>query len=315
LAIHTPARRFVDRPPATPFWQYVHREADRLYPQLRETWDKLFRDFRTGFDPEALEAVIRRGNLFEVEALIALTWDAEAASVARYLLPPLFREAVERTALALIPATAASLEMPPLSIAFNVAAPEVLQAIDLYAGEQIVAIGERTRMAVRQVIREGFTSGGGMSTQIRGLKEILGLTPAQARGIRNLRARLERAGATRQEIEQQAGAAARKALRLRVRTIARTESISATSLGQQALWEQLAREGLVTDEYKRHWIITPDDRLCARCQAIPRLNPAGVGLNEPFVSENGTIFLPPLHSACRCAVSLRHRNDAASEAA
>jgi len=73
-------------------------------------------------------------------------------------------------------------------------------------------------------------------------------------------------------------------------------------------------KGLIDAEQTvRVWIITPDDRLCDICEAIPTLNPDGVGLDEPFLTPEGPVDDPPAHPRCRCATGLEFT--AADEAA
>src|SRR5262249_17573663 len=94
-------------------------------------------------------------------------------------------------------------------------------------------------------------------------------------------------------------------LRDRARTIARTETIDASSAGQRALWDEARRAGYLGDDARRHWIITPDERLCPACEEMPKLNPDGVPLGEPYQTPDGGEKMgPTLHPRCRCAESL-----------
>ena len=61
---------------------------------------------------------------------------------------------------------------------------------------------------------------------------------------------------------------------------------------------------MLPSQTKRVWVLTPDDRLCEICSAIPDLNPDGVGLEETFDTDLGPVLSPPVHPNCRCAVSL-----------
>jgi hypothetical protein len=305
-----PRRRFVDQAPAVPFWQLLHREADTLYPELRTLWATIFADTGGAIDREVLETALARGNLLEAEHLVTLAWEAEGVQPARALLPQLLRQTAAAAGVAMLPETARVLNVPRATIAFNTVDPAVLQAVDEYAGTEIRAISQRTLLAVRQTLRAGLLSGDGVATQARHLREIIGLTPGQARAIGALRGRLLAEGVSARQVTVRVDVATRRAVRVRTTAIARSESLRAASLGQQALWEELARDGVLTEAYVRTWLVTPDDRLCPGCRAIPGLNSEGVGLTVPFATPYGPIFTPPAHVQCRCSVSLVLREDA-----
>jgi hypothetical protein len=98
-------------------------------------------------------------------------------------------------------------------------------------------------------------------------------------------------------------------LQYRARNIARTETIRAAHAGQEELWRQATEQGLLKPERtRRKWIVTPDDRLCPICRAIPGRNlrgvPLGVPLGEAFNTPIGGVKHPPAHPSCRCTLGL-----------
>ncbi len=94
-----------------------------------------------------------------------------------------------------------------------------------------------------------------------------------------------------------ADAYARKKLRERAETIARTETINASAEGQRKLWEQ-ARDNNKLAGFERIWIVTSDDRLCPKCAAMKNKR-APIGGTYPNGSSG-----PTLHPRCRCAEGL-----------
>ncbi len=84
----------------------------------------------------------------------------------------------------------------------------------------------------------------------------------------------------------------------RALTIARTETIRASNMGQQELWRAQRNGGRLTGHEQREWIVTPDDRLCPQCAAME-------GALAPFdqAFSNG-VMVPPLHPNCRCTIAL-----------
>lgn len=305
VAARPAQRRFVDTPSRVESWQLLHREADKAYPQLRTLWQVVFSDYNASLDTDAMRAALRSGNLLDVERLIAPAW-RQVSDAVRLPLELLLRETASRSAEAVLPATEATLGAQ-VTVQFGVVVPQALTAIETYAGTQIVGIGETTLRNVRAVIRNGFEDGRSMTQMMRDLEAFVGLTPRQTDALETLRQRLLDAGKTRAQAQAQVERAARRALQLRVENIARTESIWAASSGQDALWREAERQGtLDRASFRRHWLVTPDDRLCTvTCAPIPGMNPDGVRLDEPFQTPVGLVMHPPAHPMCRCAVNGR----------
>ena len=305
LTVAARAPRFVDIPSFQQEWRQLHAVADAAYPQLRTLWSVVFNDYKTDLDMAAMRAALRSGNLLAVERLIAPAWRAVADEV-RQPLQLLLRETARRSAEAVLPATKRMLGAE-ITVQFGVVVPEALTAIETYAGTQIVGIGETTLKNVRAVIRRGFEEGRSMTQMMRDLEAFVGLTPRQTEAIEAMRQRLLDSGKTRAQAQAQVDRAARRALQLRVESIARTESLWASLEGQAQLWQEAARQGTLDREtFRRHWLVTPDDRLCTvTCAPIPGMNPDGVRLDEPFQTPVGLVMHPPAHPMCRCAVNGR----------
>lgn len=112
---------------------------------------------------------------------------------------------------------------------------------------------------------------------------------------------------TEEQIDKMVDAYARKYLKHRSETIARTESMRATNIGVQDAWRQAIETGKVGEDLiRRKWIVGHDERLCEVCSAVPGMNPkVGVKFAEPFSTDKGPVMLPPLHPNCRCTVVIR----------
>lgn len=90
----------------------------------------------------------------------------------------------------------------------------------------------------------------------------------------------------------------------RLFTTADTLGRKLVQLGQQAMWEQLERNGLING-YRRYWVHAGDERVRTTHRAIPADNKGGRGLQEPFQTPLGPAHTPPLEINCRCRVELR----------
>ena len=109
------------------------------------------------------------------------------------------------------------------------------------------------------------------------------------------------------QIDKMVGAYERKYLAYRARTIARTEALRTTNIGVQDAWQQAIDKGTVSEALvRKRWIVARDERLCAVCGPIPKMNPkVGVPHSQPFKTPDGPTMLPPIHPNCRCTVSYR----------
>lgn len=112
---------------------------------------------------------------------------------------------------------------------------------------------------------------------------------------------------TAAQIDKMVGAYERKYLAYRARTIARTETIRTLNVGVQDAWQQAIDKGTVSEDLvRKRWLVARDERLCAVCGPIPKMNPPrGVKHAEAFKTPNGPTMLPPIHPNCRCSVNYR----------
>jgi hypothetical protein len=119
-----------------------------------------------------------------------------------------------------------------------------------------------------------------------------------------IRSRIRAGTVTEDFIDEMMGRYTHSLRRRRALDIARTEGIRAAAMGREASWKQARRKGHLTDQARRHWVVTPDERLRETHAAVPDLNPDGVGLDEPFETPLGPVFHEPLEPLCRCSVAL-----------
>ena len=254
-------------------------------------------------DVEAAFAAVGLNGQLETRLRAALTTSLHAA----------FTQAGVSTAAIMAPTLG-------VTARFDLTNPRATRWAAQRSATAVREVTRETKAVIRQVIARGFREGVTVAESGRALRPYLlddpetsvGLTRRQYGAVERLRERLATAGA--EDIDEQAAKYAGKLLRTRAETIARTETIAASSAGQSELWQQFADKGLIDAEQTvRVWIITPDDRLCDICEAIPTLNPDGVGLDEPFLTPEGPVDDPPAHPRCRCATGLEFT--AADEAA
>ena len=295
--------RFVDVAPDDDFWRRLHRLADQAYPGIRDEVLRALREIAPRASRAELLRLVTGQQVEGATAALQELWTLQAEQWAE-------GELTQRLTRLAVDAAEATPGVTINAPRFNVQDPEALQTIQRRIGDRIVAISDTTRESVRGIVQRAFESGTPLTQQMDEIAATVGLTPRQAESVARFREGLVEAGTKPSEqtrlVQQRVDALKRQ----RAEAIARTESIDAASSGQQARWEQSARDGFLDVQVaRRHWVITPGDRLCPVCAAIPGMNPEGVRLREPFQLPVGVVFLSPAHVQCRCAVSLTTGDD------
>lgn len=197
-----------------------------------------------------------------------------------------------------------------LKARFDVLNPQAVAWLDSYAFDLVTHMTAEQVNVIRSIVREGFAEHRPPREMARRLRASIGMNAVQIRAfngfMRGLDERTDLTHAKRMQLEdrQKARLIADRAL-----TIARTETIRASSMGQQALWQSAAGSGWLSRAATlRKWIVAHDDRLCPICAAM---DGKLVTLDAPFSVEFGvrvkrmyTTLTPPLHPRCRCAMVL-----------
>ncbi len=212
-------------------------------------------------------------------------------------------------------------------------------ALSGYDYGMVREVSADVRNTIAQVVTRGMAAGLAPDRIAREVKAGIGLTATQEAALNNYRNMLEQgdAGAldrrlrdkrsdglvqaavdgTKQlspeQIDSLVNRYEQRYVAYRANTIARYETLRASNQGaidavQQAVDDGTLPEGRVT----KNWLISDDERLCARCRSVVDIQPDGVALDENFtwrvVSRKGTertgvIGVPPLHPSCRCSAT------------
>lgn len=206
--------------------------------------------------------------------------------------------------------------------------------IQRYRLNLIQQISNETRSAIRQNLTTDIIEGLNPRATARRIRETIGLTTRQERAIRNYRKALENLDSdalqralrdkrfdssfrraienkkplSRTQVNRMVDRYRQRALKHRAETIARTESLRATSVGNRASMQQLLGAGAVEqDKVRRQWVYTHDTRTRSAHRAVPSLNPGGITLDGSYKTALGPLQFPrdPAGSAentinCRC---------------
>lgn len=316
--------------------------ADKFEGRLKRSYLRAIKALKNDFDVPGTAALIQAGKIMEAlkEIQTALEDHGLKAMTAE------FNDAV--IAGGKLAATIGHEQLHgedqahnSVNFVFDVANPATATFLQEYGANKITGLLDQTRQVVRTALEEGFSAGRNPISVARDIRSMIGLTPNQAKAVSNFRDVLENAGdgtsysdysgyslrdarydgpvdaamsgeadLSAEKIETMVERYAQRTLNYRADTIGRTEGIGAVSAGNQQVWQQAVEdEKIESNELRRYWVYTDDDKVRDAHIAIPDMNPEGVGLDEPFESPLGEIMFPgdpeaePANSInCRCVV-------------
>lgn len=303
-----PRFRFVDRPAAEPEWKAVHRAADRGIPAMRGPFLEAVEDLRKGVSVSDMEVLIEQGGAAAVVG--AIPWfEFESALTDAFL--PAIKETQNRAMRGVLgvleddlPVDEVVLTKQDVVARFDLVNPQSVQVAARQTAEAVQQVSASTRRAIREIIRRGQLGQLTVAQQAERIRDLIGLTERQTASVLNFELAQLQAGVTGAELDRRIAKKVDQVLKHRATTIARTETLKSSNLGQHNLWRQAADQGLINrDTAQKRWIITPGDRTCPICIPMDgQLRP----LEEPFVSPfNGAqAMTPPIHASGRCAMAL-----------
>lgn len=286
-----------------PFWRQLHRLADRMEPEFRETFLEAVEEARGEVDLDEIARLLRGGQAEAVVSALGLdriedVLDAEDG------LPRLYESLIDasgsRAAEDLEEAAAAQVD-------FEVSSPLVQSWIQEARFDLVQGITDESRAAIRQAVQRVLDEGVPPAEASKLLRSEIGLTTRQAEAVNNFRARLVEDGIDADEVERRVQRFANAKLRQRSRIVAQTETMRAANAGHQLTWREADRQGAIDgNKWQQVWIVTPDDRLdVAVCEPMEGQR---VGLNDTFTTgAGGEVPGPPAHPLCRCAVALTRK--------
>lgn len=317
--------------PPDPEFQWLHDIADAAAPEVRRRFLEAIKRIRGTVKEAQLRAALETGNVDKVVQVLGL--ERDLGVIEPMLLKPL-EETVREAAVASLDATPAiAARGGAMAMRFDMINPHTVQAVRNYGFNLIRQVTDDTRDGIRAIVSHALQFGGHPEDQARQIRSLIGLTDNQASAVTNFRRLLEdrdmgaldRAlrdkrfdgtlnrvlgdegvdNLTPEQVDRMVERYASRMLDFRANNIARTETINAARLGTQQAWVQSTESGLLErSKVRQGWMVTPDDRLCVYCAAVPALNPDGVRLGEQFITPLGPSDGPTLHPQCRCIVYL-----------
>lgn len=303
-----PRFRFVDRPAAEPEWKALHRAADRGITSISAPFIDAVEGLRRSVSVSDMEVLINQGGAAAV--IGEIPWFEFESELTDAFLPAI-KETQGRAMRGVLGVLEDDLPVDEVVLTkqdvvgrFDLVNPQSVQVAARQAAEAVQRVSGSTKRAIREIIRRGQLGQLTVAQQATRIRDLIGLTERQTASVLNFELAQIKAGITGAELERRVAKKFDQVLKRRATTIARTETLKSSNLGQQNLWRQAADQGLIDrDTAQKRWIITPGDRTCPVCIPMDgQLRP----LEESFVSPfNGASTLtPPIHASGRCAMAL-----------
>ena len=296
----------------------------RLREALTECWAQL----QAGTNMSELTRLLQAGDLAGVLATLERVEPTVYASVA-----PILDDAVLESGRFVGGTLPAGAVVSP--VVMSLADPATARFVNEYVGRKVVEISDETVLAIREHILFATNQGRPPAATAGDIKKIIGLNTTQAQAVRNFTVSLNedptrglryelrdkrydaalRRGEmlTADQIENMTNRYIEGQLRYRSQSIARTEAMTAISVGQDEALRQGIASGAIRTErpdgskLRGFWIVTKDGRSREAHLNVPAMNPDGVEPGGVFRTPLGPLRYPrdPAGSAanvirCRC---------------
>lgn len=215
-------------------------------------------------------------------------------------------------------------------VVFSLVNPRVGAYINNYVGQMIREVSDETVKAVQIAVNQGVITGRNPRQIARDFRSSIGLTSRQEQTVQRLRAALEKGEAgyvnslttvtdsaknavsagklSESQIDKIVEQTRLRYVKQRTETIARTESLRATSVGQDLAIREGQITGAISNELLKRWLYRHDTRT-RDAHISAGENNGWTPMNRPFSTPLGPLMFPrdPNGSAsntinCRCRV-------------
>lgn len=293
----------------------TQRRVSRDAPELARAIEKAFAALRTSLPEAELIRLIENGSIYQVVA--SMVSDAALKSA----FAPAHQQ-LQSTVAASVEYSARHLPRKVVRIAFDVLNPRHIDAIRKLDTEVLQVLETETRETVRAFVENGLRDGTGPRTIARDLRQIVGLAPKDAQAVANFRRMLEQGdrtalrralrdrrfdgtldrvlgsgdGLKKPQIDTMVDAYARRSLKNRAETIARTAANETLKVGNRLAVEDGVELGALDGETLfRRWVTTLDgrERLSHR-----EMHGEVARWDQPY--RNGQMYPGENEYNCRC---------------
>lgn len=233
-------------------YKLLHALADKYSPKFNKAVLAALDEVKSKVTLRAVERAVESGDASLVIRVLGLEDLSGALSRnIRDALRDLYKAAGQ-----------VSVERLKLKMAFDLLNPYSVDYLQRYEFGLVSSIAEESKDALRQVLTRAFVAGGPPAQIARAIRPLVGLTPRDAMAVGNYWGGMVGQGVELGRAEVLTGKYAERLINQRAEMIARTETIRAAGAGREAAWRQAVEGGqLDSRRMRRHWLVTPDDRL------------------------------------------------------
>lgn len=284
--------RVAGKTPTERAWRRLYMQLDQRTPVIQREVFAALKSLGKEVSPEALARAIQSGDIFTFRRLVRVV--PQRLALAAQRIEQTFFDGVT-LGRQMLPGNLRS------RLQFNATNPAAVAQAALKGAEFVTNIDRSTRLALRDLITRGQIQQIPTRELAPLIKEMVGLNARQGRTLFFQIERWYDAGYTASEVRALTARLKERMLKQRALMIARTENAFAASDGVQATWKAARREGLLSANALKKWLVTPDDRLCVVCRQLDGLT---APLDGMFSTRYGPKPGPPAHPNCRCAIGV-----------
>ena len=297
--------------------------ADKYDLRIREALNIVWENVRRSESLANLEYIIETQGISGLLPILDTLPDELSAQ-----LRPVIENAIAESGRVVVQVLPKAAVTAP--VVFSLVNPRVGAYINNYVGQMIREVSDETVKAVQIAVNQGVITGRNPRQIARDFRSSIGLTTRQEQTVQRLRAALEKGEAgyvnslatvtdsaknavsagklSESQIDKIVEQTRLRYVKQRTETIARTESLRATSVGQDLAIREGQITGAISNELLKRWLYRHDTRTRDAHISAGETN-GWIPMNRPFSTPLGPLMFPrdPNGSAsntinCRCRV-------------
>ncbi|UYL04957.1 hypothetical protein LGIDLPPJ_00070 [Klebsiella phage KP13-27] len=298
--------------------------AERYDTRIREALNIVWENVRRSESLANLEYIIETQGISGLLPILDTLPDELSAQ-----LRPVIENAIAESGRVVVQVLPKAAVTAP--VVFSLVNPRVGAYINNYVGQMIREVSDETVKAVQSAVNQGVITGRNPRQIARDFRSSIGLTSRQEQTVQRLRAALEKGEAgyvnslttvtdsaknavsagklSESQIDKIVEQTRLRYVKQRTETIARTESLRATSVGQDLAIREGQITGAISNELLKRWLYRHDTRTRDAHISAGETN-GWIPMNRPFSTPLGPLMFPrdPNGSAsntinCRCRVA------------
>lgn len=297
--------------------------ADKYDLRIREALNIVWENVRRSESLANLEYIIETQGISGLLPILDTLPDELSAQ-----LRPVIENAIAESGRVVVQVLPKAAVTAP--VVFSLVNPRVGAYINNYVGQMIREVSDETVKAVQIAVNQGVITGRNPRQIARDFRSSIGLTSRQEQTVQRLRAALEKGEAgyvnslttvtdsaknavsagklSESQIDKIVEQTRLRYVKQRTETIARTESLRATSVGQDLAIREGQITGAISNELLKRWLYRHDTRTRDAHISAGETN-GWIPMNRPFSTPLGPLMFPrdPNGNAsntinCRCRV-------------